>query len=160
MRGLERAASVSLSTITHHLRVLESEGSVVGISDGHYRRFFMSSLTLPEQARRLSEDDRKLLAECKRPTSLAIILNLAADGPLRHREIEERVRKRKGTVSYYLSRLQDLGDVASSSDSSRDGYIVGNASRVIPLLVTFSSSRRDRVDTYANLWLVLGRKSR
>src|SRR5947208_8763765 len=71
MRGLQRVAGVSLSTITHHLRVLESEGNIVGISDGHYRRFFLSTLTLPEEARRLSEADRRVLSECKRPTSLA-----------------------------------------------------------------------------------------
>ena len=159
MRELERLLGVSLSGITHHARILESEGHIVGISDGHYRRYFLSALVLPSEARRLTDIERKLLAACKRPTPLTIILNLAVDGPLRHRDLEQRLGRAKGTVSYHLSRLADQGIVSAPSSSAVEGYRLADPSRVISLLVTFSGALRDHVDGFANLWLLLGRKS-
>jgi len=158
MRELERAVRVSLAGITYHVRVLEAAGKVVGISDGHYRRFFLSTLVLVGESRRLNEEDRKLLAECRRPASLAIILNLAVDGPLRHRDLEVRLGRTKGTLSFHLSRLMNLGIVSRAPVSSAEGYAVANLSRVLSLLVTFSASLSDRVDAFANLWLSLGRR--
>src|SRR5438132_10720714 len=109
MRELGRTVVLSLSGVAHHLRVLEREGTVVGVSDGYYRRFFSSQLILEEEARRLDDVDRKLLAECQRTPSLTIILSLAVDGPLSHGAIAQKLRKSKGTVSYHLSRLVDSG---------------------------------------------------
>lgn len=160
MRDLARVASVSLSGITHHARALEMEGAVVGISDGHYRRYFLSTLVMPSEARRLTGEDRKLLAECRRPISLAIILNLAVDGPLRHREFRGRLGKAKGTVSYHLSRLVAAGLVRESLSSEEEGYDLVDPSRAIALLVTFSDTLRDHVDGFASLWLLLGRGDR
>ena len=133
---------------------------MVGISDGYYRRYFLSTLLLVEEARRLTDDDRRLLAECKRPTSLAIILNLAVDGPLRHKDLEQRLGRTKGTISFHLARLVNLGLVRQASASSGAGYVVVNPSRIVPLLVTFPGSRRDHVDAFASLWIELGSKER
>jgi AcrR family transcriptional regulator len=160
MRQLERVAGVSLSAVTHHLRAVEMEGKVVAIFDGYYRRYFLSTLVLIGDARQLTEADRRLLAECKRPTSLGIILNLAVDGPLRHKDLELRLGRTKGTISHSLSRLVSLDIVSRSDEPSAQRYVVASPSRVVPLLVTFSGSLRSHVDSYANLWLLLRQKRR
>ena len=157
MRELSRVVHVSLTGVAHHARILEMDGKVVGISDGHYRRYFLSTLVLPNEARTLTDDERRLLAESKRPTSLAIILNLAVDGPLRHHEIERRVGRRKGTVSFHLSRLLSNGVVRVLPGSPPEGYSLANPDRVISLLVTFAGSLRDHKDAFANLWALLER---
>ena len=155
MRELSRAVVLSLSGVAHHLRVLEEEGSVVGLSDGYYRRFFASDVVLKPEARRLNDSDRKLLAECRRAPSLAIILSLAVDGPLTHREIGHRLRKSKGTVSYHLSRLVDAGLVKMGGGSLEGTYQLADSKRVVSVLVTFAASLRDRLDGFAGLWLAL-----
>lgn len=157
MRELGRTVGLSLSGVHHHLRVLEEDGTVVGFSDGYYRRFFPSGLVLAGEARRLDDADRKLLAECQRTTSLAIILSLAVDGPMTHGEIGDRLKKSKGTVSYHLSRLVDSGIVKIGRWSGGEKYELADPNRVVSLLVTFSASLRDRVDGFARLWLALRR---
>lgn len=152
MRELERRLGISLSGISHHVQILERQGVIVGISDGHYRRYFSRDLVLPSQARRISEDDRRLLAECRRPMSLAIVLNLAVEGRLRHGELTERLGKSKSTISFHLSRLLESGHVRLAHESSADSYEIVDPLRVVALLVTFSDTLRDHVDTFADLW--------
>lgn len=158
MRELERGMGISLSGVSHHLRILEEQGAIVGISDGHYRRYFPSDLVLPVQARRLAEDDRRLLAECRRPMSLAIVLSLAVDGRLRHGELRKRLGKSKSTASYHLSRLLTSGLLRLVRDSSAESYELADRDRAVALLVTFSGTLRDHVDGFADLWLSLRRR--
>src|SRR3989442_14270211 len=49
MRELERIVGISLSGISHHLRVLENQGTVIGISDRHYRPDFLSRFNNPQR---------------------------------------------------------------------------------------------------------------
>ena len=156
MRELERSLGVSLSGVSYHLRILEEQGAIVGISDGHYRRYFSSDLVLPTEARRVTEDDRLLLAECRRPVSLAILLNLAMEGRMRHGELRKRLGKSKSTTSYHLSRLLASGLVCIVRDSSAESYQLVDRARAVALLVTFSGTLRDHVDGFADLWLSLG----
>lgn len=159
MRELERVVGVSLSTVTHHLRALEDARSVVGVYDGHYRRYFSSELVLSDEARRLNEEDRRLVAELARPASLAIILNLAAEGTLRHRDIEERLGRTKGAVSHHIARLVELGIIRRTTASGAGEYELSDPSRVMQLASTFAESLKDHVDTFAGLWLSLGRRT-
>ena len=113
------------------MRVLERQGSIVGISDGHYRRYFSRELVLPAESRRLSEEDRRLLAECRRPMSLAIVLNLAVEGRLRQADLRERLGKSKSTISYHLSRLVTSGHVRLVLDSYPDAYEIADRVRSV-----------------------------
>ncbi len=155
LRELERHVGISFSGVSHHVRALEKEGAIIGVSDPHYRRYFLSGLILPNEARELNEVDRRLLAECQRPASLAIVLNLAADGPMTHAEIGTRLKKSKGTVSYHLSRLMDARVVRIVPGPRGETCELVDANRVTSVLVTFSASLRDHVDGFARLWLSL-----
>lgn len=121
LRDLERTVGISFSGISHHVRALEKQGAVIGVSDRYYRRYFLSNLTLPEESRQFNEADRRLLAACRRPASLAIVLNLAVDGPMGREEVGERLKRSKGTVSHHLSRLVDEGIVKIVSGASGSG---------------------------------------
>ncbi len=158
MRELARTLNVSLGDITHHVRSLESEGAIIGISDGHFRRYFLPTLVLPRESRRLNEDDRRLLAECRRPASLAIILSLAAEGPLRHGQLRGRLGRSKGTTTFHLSRLVAAGFVREVHESAEERYELTNRGHTIELLATFSDTLRDHVDDFASLWLSVGQR--
>jgi len=155
LRELERRLAISLSGIIHHLKILEGEDVVVGISDGHYRRYFAKELILPTEARRLTDDDRRFLAQYRRPMSLAIVLNLAVAGRLRHVELRERIGKSKSKLSYHLSRLATSGHVRLVHEASSETYELTDKARVVALLVTFSDTLRDHVDEFAKLWIAL-----
>jgi predicted transcriptional regulator len=158
MLELKRTLDISLSGLTHHLRVLERQGAIVGLSDGYYHRYFLPSLVIPDESRRLNDTDRRLLAECRRPESLAIVLNLAVDGPLRHEDIAGRLKRSKGTTTYHLSRLVDAGIVRVVQDSTLGMYELVDSKRVLSILVTFAASLRDHVDGFARFWLSLGER--
>ncbi len=155
MRELQRTIGISLSGISHHVRALEKQGVVIGISDRHYRRYFSSNLLLPREARLLNEADRRLLAECRRPASLTIVLNLAVDGPMDPGEIRVRLKRSHGTVRYHLSRLVDTGVVNIRRGSAGEMYELVERDRVISILATFSDTLRDHADGFARLWLDL-----
>lgn len=155
VRELERVVGISGSGISHHLHALEKHGQVVGISDGHYRRYFQAHLVLPQAARQLNDLDRRLLGECRRPASLAIVLNLAVDGPMSHSRIQEALGRSKGTVTYHLNRLVESAVLTRREASTDDLYELVEPIRVVALLTTFSSSFVDHVDGFARLWLNL-----
>jgi len=155
MRDLGRTVGISLSGLSHHLRVLEKQGVILGVSDRHYRRYFLASLVLPDEARQLNEDDRTLLAECRRPSSIAVILTLAAEGAMTVGELGKRLEKSRGTVSYHLSRLLDSNIVLAAPGESGQTYGLSDPGRVVAVLVTFAPSLRDHTDRFARLWLAL-----
>jgi DNA-binding transcriptional ArsR family regulator len=155
MRDLGRTVGISLSGISHHLRVLEKQGVIVGVSDRHYRRYFLASLVLPAEARQLNEDDRTILTECRRPASLAVILTLAAEGPMTVGELGKRLEKSRGTVSYHLSRLVNSNLVRAVAGQSGQTYGLSDPVRVVAVLATFAPSLGDHTDRFARLWLAL-----
>lgn len=155
MRELERRVGISFSGIDHHVRRLESEGMVVAFWDGHFRRLFSTDLVFPAESRRLGEADRRLLSACRRPASLAIILNLAGDGILSHGELLARTGKSKATLTYHVNRLVSAGLVRAAPGSSEKGYELVDRERIILLLVTFAEAFRSHADTFADLWLSL-----
>lgn len=155
MRELERAVGLSLSGVDHHVRGLEKERRVVTISDRYFRRCFLTTLELPAERRRLDEGDRRILAECRRPTALSIVLNVAAEGALRPSELAARLGRSPSTVSYHIARLRGAGILQTVGETSEERYDLVNRPRTVSLLVTFSDSFRDHVDGFAALWLSL-----
>lgn len=155
MRELERRVGVSFSGIAHHVHNLESEGVIVSLWDGHFRRWFSRDLLLFAESRRLGEEDRRLLAACRRPAALSILLNLAAAGSLRHKELLGRVGKSKSTLTYHLEHLISEGLVRVSIESSERRYELVDRDRSIALLVTFAETYRSHADGFADLWLAL-----
>ncbi len=155
MRELERRVGISFSGVDHHVHALEADGIIVAFWDGHFRRLFAADLVLPAESRRLGEADRRFLAACRRPSSLTILLNLAADGTLRHGELLGRLDRSKSTVTYHLDRLVAAGLVKASAESSERGYELVDRARAILLLVTYAAELRGHADTFADLWLAL-----
>ncbi len=155
MRELERRVGISFGAVDHHVHVLERRGDVVAFWDGHFRRLFATDLVLPSESRRLNEDDRRFLALCRRHTSLAIVLNIAAEGRLRHGELQRRIGRSKATLSYHLERMMSVGVIRTSTEASERGYELADRGRAISLLVTFAPALRGHVDGFADLWTAL-----
>lgn len=158
VRELERTIGLSQSGVIHHLRILEREGAVRAVSEGHYRRYFASDLIFPGAVRHLNDADRRLLAACRRPASLAILLHLAADASLSHEEIGRRLGRSKGTVTYHLARLLEEGLVRSAGSSSGKMYELADRERALAILASFADTLRDHVDSFAQLWLRFGER--
>jgi DNA-binding transcriptional ArsR family regulator len=86
---------------------------------------------------------------------LAIILFLAAYGPVTRREIQENIGRATGTVSFHLTRLLRGGFLVISDVSSEKVYDLADRARVVSLLATFRHLFRDHIDRLADVWLSL-----
>jgi len=109
---LDARADVSLSSVRHHLRILEEENLIVGERIRGERRYFLSTESEPE-----------LVAALDDTATAPILRVLAASGPASVSELAEELGRDPSTISHHVSRLEDDGLV----ERERDGQSVQNS---------------------------------
>jgi predicted transcriptional regulator len=94
-----------LSTIRHHVRVLERERVIVTRKQRGNRRIYP-----------LGAENAELAAALQEESSAAVIAALHEQGRATVGDVVDRVEKSYSTVSYHLSRLVDEGLVVQEKD--------------------------------------------
>jgi len=105
-------ADVSLSSVRHHLRILEEENLVVSERIRGQRRYFLTN-----------ESDPALVAALDDTATEPILRTLARSGPASVSDLAETLGRDPSTISHHVSRLEDDGLV----DRERDGQSVQNS---------------------------------
>ncbi|WP_267642126.1 winged helix-turn-helix transcriptional regulator [Haloarchaeobius amylolyticus] len=111
LSAISDASDVPLSTVRHHVRILEEEGLVTSVKLEGKRRYFPADT-----------EDRELHAALASPPRAAIIERLAAEGGALVGELAEALDRDPSTLSHHLGRLEDAGLV----ERERDGRSVVN----------------------------------
>lgn len=111
LTALESAHDVSLSTIRHHLSVLEDEGLVEARKQGGKRRYY------PAQT-----DGVELAAALDEPAKADILTTLAAAGEAHNGRLADELGLDPSTVSHHVSTLESDGLI----ERRRDGRTIIN----------------------------------
>ncbi|WP_408958168.1 winged helix-turn-helix transcriptional regulator [Natrinema sp. 74] len=96
--------NIPLSTVRHHVRVLEDEGLVTGIKINGKRRYFRDA------------DDAELRAALAEPAKRAVLETLADLGRAPNGRLADELGRDPSTVSHHLSALADDGLVVREKD--------------------------------------------
>ena len=88
----------SLSTIRHHLRVLEDESLLTSEKINGKRRYYPVAI-----------DDPQLVAAVGEPATASVLDTLSRLGPASGAELAEALDRDPSTVSHHLTRLADAG---------------------------------------------------
>jgi predicted transcriptional regulator len=111
----------------HHLRDLESEGTIESRKDGDYRRYF--------PAGRFDEFEQVALGYLRRETPRGVLVALLEQPDASAGDIASRLGVSVPTVSNCAAQLDEAGLL-----SRRDGYTVQQAETVLLLLVRYADS--------------------
>ena len=103
----------SLSSLRHHLRILEEENLLTTEKVRGKRRYFPVTR---------GADDPALVAALDDPATETILTTLAEEGPSSGGDLSEALDRDPSTVSHHLSRLEEEGLV----ERERDGRAVVN----------------------------------
>ncbi|MFC7196213.1 helix-turn-helix domain-containing protein [Halosimplex aquaticum] len=109
---LAEGTDASLSTVRHHLRILEEEHLLVSERIRGQRRYFLSN-----------ESDPALLAALDDTATEPILRTLARSGPASVSDLADALGRDPSTISHHVSRLEDDGLV----ERERDGRSVQNS---------------------------------
>ena len=105
LTGLSEALDTPLSTVRHHVKILERERVVVSRKLRGNRRLYP-----------LGAENEELAAALQEESSAAVLETLHEQGRATVGDVVDRVEKSYSTVSYHLSRLADEGLVVQERD--------------------------------------------
>ncbi|QLD89013.1 winged helix-turn-helix transcriptional regulator [Natronomonas salina] len=105
---LAEALDTPLSTVRHHVKILERERVVVSRKLRGNRRLYP-----------LGAENEQLAAALREESSAAVLETLHEQGRATVGDVVDRVEKSYSTVSYHLSRLADEGLVVQERDGRR-----------------------------------------
>ena len=97
---------VSLSTVRHHVRVLEEEGLIASATIDGKRRYVASE----------DEDEAELHAALAQPSKREVLEALTRLGPATNGALADELDRDPSTVSHHLSSLADDGLVVREKD--------------------------------------------
>ena len=129
LSALGDAHELSLSTVRHHLRVLEEASAVRSIAYRGKRRYFPAGT-----------DATALRAALSDPATRRVLEALAAIGPARNDRLADELDRDPSTISHHLSRLADDGLVVRE----RDGRAIRNEVAPVVAAVLADGPAADR----------------
>lgn len=148
LRALEREAGLSSSLIVYHLEDLEREGLLLAEEINGYTRYFPGPRS---RGPHLDRADRALLGVMREKVPLELTLHLLERGALKHKDLAELLDLSKGTVTYHLKKLADLGIVVKTPRGEEKGFTLAEPERVRKLIQQYRPTP-ETVDEFAELW--------
>ena len=115
---MSEESDVPLSTVRHHVRVLEEEGLVTTAKINGKRRYFLADSERPTgtAGNGASVDSHELHAALEEPARRDVLETLAELGPVANGRLAEELERDPSTVSHHLSTLEAAGLVVREQD--------------------------------------------
>jgi len=110
-------SGVALSTVRHHVRILEEEGLVTTAKINGKRRYYHQGERLPA-ARDDGDTGRsiELQAALEEPAKREVLEMLATLGPVPNGRLADKLERDPSTISHHLGTLEDDGLVVREKD--------------------------------------------
>ena len=143
LRGLERIAGVSFTTVRHHVRKLEEFGEIERVRLGKYERIFPPGYTAGE---------KKVDSAMRSKSTKRILDEIFARGLTTNGEVSRATGLAKSTVSKHAGILSNLGLVKREKDPyGKTKYGIAETP-LGTLLHLAHSGLKNTVDRYVDLW--------
>lgn len=102
LRELHRVLGCAMGALQYHITRLEQESSIMSITNGNSRHFFLSGFSDDHQV-------LKLAAMARNPTVSSILAESIANGQITQAELSRTLSIEKSLVSYYVTNLVRQG---------------------------------------------------
>lgn len=144
LREVVRALSLPYGTAEYHLRVLEQEGLVRSVADDNFRRYYPSDFAFA---------DRAVLGLLRKRPVRRIVMALLDRGELTHQDLVAAAGLKPSTLSYHLTRLEQLKVVRLRRDGRFTHVTLADPPLVTRLFVAHGHSFADgAVDRFLETW--------
>ena len=147
-REIQRDVGLEVGEAEYHLAYMEKAGLVSVQIDANRKRYYAKGT--------VDEHDRRLLALLRQEVPRRIVMEVLLSGKLSFREIQERVRKAKSTLSFHLSKFAQAGILAVEHVGKERVYSLNDPDRIAKALISYRATFLDEaVDRFAEAWLEL-----
>jgi predicted transcriptional regulator len=145
LRELQRLLGISFSSTRYNVDKLCNSGEITSHRDNGHLRLY------PKGTR---DDERQIFSILRNRTAVAI-LNAVVDESLSHKQLCERTRIAKSTVSEYLSHLTEIGFIkVKLSSDLKTLYELQNDNKLLQALLSSNLIRPpgSATERFIDLW--------
>lgn len=132
LRGIVKELDTSTALARYHLDHLVAGHKIREVHVGGFTRYFPV-----ETYGELTPKERRMLELLRQEKPLEIVLTLLEFGSMQHRDLVEMVSTTKGTLSYHLDKLVDLGLVRKVPRGPDKGFHLVDPQGVRTLLARY-----------------------
>ncbi|KAF5028120.1 Bacterial regulatory protein, arsR family [anaerobic digester metagenome] len=151
LRELSRMLGLAHNLTEYHLHYLEKRSLVFSQQDGMFKRYYPRDPPGTEDRRdRFSDRDKPIVAMLRKPIPFRIIVLLAKDGELLHKDLVAGVKRSPPTVSHHLEKLVGMGIVAKGGQGG--GYLLADPPRIERILLAFTPQPASLMDGFIGIW--------
>lgn len=131
-RGIVTELETSTSLVRYHLQDLLEQNDVRAVEVGGYTRYFPA-----ETYREIAPEERGMLNVLRQERPLEIALALLEFGPMQHKDLLEVVGGSKGTLTYHINKLVDVGIVRRVRRGDDRGFHLRDEDELRDLLARY-----------------------
>jgi predicted transcriptional regulator len=121
---------IRLSLVEYHLRYLEKNNIIYGVSEAGYKRYYIENV-------KIGVEEKRLLSLLRQETPLRVVLFLLKHPHSWHKDILKQVNVGPSTLSYHLNKLVKKGILVVSPKGEEKGYTVADEKLITGLLIRF-----------------------
>jgi DNA-binding transcriptional ArsR family regulator len=131
MATLRKEFSLSPSSISHHINVLEKNGFILSHIDGRYKRLFVNNNGYIST---VSDNYKSQISALKNVNSKKIVFYLMARPMSTQYELSEALELHPSTIHWHAKKLQALGLISAIKDGKNIRYTVEDSSGILKVL--------------------------
>jgi predicted transcriptional regulator len=145
-REIHRRLKIPTSVVEYHLKYLENLDMVTFRMEGRYKRYYVSG--------RLGSADKSLMSLLRQKVPRRIIMFVALNPGVNHRELTRAMEVSPSTLSYHMKKLMSGGIINQMREGRQNLYWLADEEKVIRALMTYREGFMDDVvDAFAETWL-------
>jgi predicted transcriptional regulator len=151
LRELARTVDLNHNLVDYHLIYLEKRMIVYSLQDGMFKRYHpYDQLGAIDRKDRFGAPDKPVVAFLRKPIPFRIIVMLAKNEAMSHRDLTENVKRSPSTVSHHLEKLISAGIVVRLAEGG--GFSLVDPQRIERILLIFTPQSATLVDGFLEIW--------
>ena len=145
-REIHRRLSIPTSVVEYHLKYMESRDMLVFRMEGRYKRYYVEGA--------MGSADKTLMSLLRQKVPRRIVMEVALNPGVNHRELKTAVGISASTLSYHMKKLAAGGVIRQARQGRQNRYWLEDEEGVARALMTYKEGFMDEVvDSFAEAWL-------